>query len=172
MTSFPWLQGLACATLISLVAVPLEAQNTGAQSGVSAPTAVPALNGKLRHVRLFESSANIPAQNDRIFQTKFEQARTRYVNTELTFDFAAPGRQVDFKVECAYLTAADSTLGRPELAFSVKPEWVNVLHHNGWGYGRPAAGKPARTKCAVRQTASSLRKRRLKSRADQRNCPR
>jgi hypothetical protein len=152
MTSFAWFRRLSWLTLVAgSTAAPVVAQQgSAASNGEAAPAAVPAVNGKLRHIRLFESGANIPSQVDRAFQTKFEQARTRYINTELTFDFAAPGRPVDFKVECAYLNAADSVIGKLDFAFSVKPEWVNVLHNNGWGWASPGVWKTGtyRVRCS------------------------
>jgi hypothetical protein len=125
--SIPRLRTVLGAVLVAAVSAPAFGQ----------ATTLAALGARMTQLRFFESGNDIPAYVDRFAATSFEHARTRYINAELTFALAAPGRVVEFKVSCEYRSTTGQPLGNAEIQYRVQPDWTQVTHAQGWGWSNP-----------------------------------
>lgn len=146
-----WTAATRATAAMALIVLAMP-DTSAAQSGAAAETAtpIPAINGKLRTIRFYETGDEPLASADRGYVTKFEKARTRRIGTELTFDLPAPGRVVAFKVACTYM-AADSALGTLEIPFEAQADWTAAFHGSAWGWPGPRNWKPG----VYRATCSS-----------------
>ena len=57
-----------------------------------------------RPAHFFENAYNHPEKKDRVYRKSFSRTQTRYVNWELNFEYPAPGRRIDFKIEAIWFS--------------------------------------------------------------------
>jgi hypothetical protein len=101
---------------------------------VNAPAEIAAANAKFTGMRFFESPRPMLAVDDRKYSHAFEAATTRSVGVELSFSHPAPGRVVDFTVQCQYFKPDGSDFGKFDIQYSIQPDWRSIRHANIWGY--------------------------------------
>jgi uncharacterized caspase-like protein len=111
-----------------------------------APAAEPAseggyvrtINGKVTGVRFFESGFNIPEQKDRTYRKNFSRTQTRFVNWEVFFEYPAPGRRIDFKIEAIWYNNG-AEIWRHDYDTYALPDWTSSWSSRGYGWKEASA---------------------------------
>jgi serine/threonine protein kinase len=145
VTSAP---GGPTATLVpARTAVPTEVPPT--RTPVPAPTQtpvppwdIPSLQANVTDLRFFEGGYNMPPRDERQYDTRFSSATARYINYELSLEFPAPGRQVDFQVEAVYYGPDGTELARFTADYHLEADWTTSWHAKGWGWDNPGQWSP------------------------------
>jgi uncharacterized caspase-like protein len=91
------------------------------------------INGKTTKVQFFESGYNHPDKKDRVYRSSFSRTQTRYVNWEIAFEYAPPGRRIDFKIESIWY-ANGSEIWRGLCDAYVLADWSNSYSAQGYGW--------------------------------------
>lgn len=98
------------------------------------PTAdIPSLNASIKSLRFFEGGYNTPTANERVYDTRFSQATTRYVWWELSLLFPAPGKRIDFLIRQIWRRGDGSVLTNQEMRTFILDSWNNSEHCHSWG---------------------------------------
>jgi hypothetical protein len=127
-----------------VVGVPFE--YSGEQGGSGQTMKIVADN-----IRFFEGSSKPPALAARQYQEVFASAQTRFIYTELTFSYAAPGQAVTLPVNCAITAPGKTVVGQFVLESTLpagSTKWINA---RAWGRAAPGgwAKGAYRVECAV-----------------------
>lgn len=101
---------------------------------VAAQPEVTAANAKFTGMKFFESPRPMLAAENRKYGHDFGVATTRSVGVELAFRHPAPGRVVEFTVQCQLFKADGTDFGRFDIKYSIQPDWTTVRHAGIWGW--------------------------------------
>ncbi len=91
------------------------------------------INGKATTVQFFESGYNHPDKKDRVYRGSFSRTQTRYVNWEVAFEYPAPGRRIDFKIESIWY-ANGAEIWRGMCDAYVQADWTTSFSAQGYGW--------------------------------------
>jgi hypothetical protein len=97
-------------------------------------------------IKFFEGPTDPPRQ--RSYGTTFTSAQTRYIYTELTFRFAAPGRSVVLPVGCTIYSAADAVVGSFTIQSTIEANATQWFNTRAWGAERPGTWRAGRYRVA------------------------
>jgi hypothetical protein len=102
---------------------------------VAAPAAeIANASAKFTTLRFFESPRPMLAIQDRKYAHSFEVATTRSIGVELTFKAPAPGRVVEFTVQCQMFKPDGAEFGKFDIAYAIQPDWTSIAHASTWGW--------------------------------------
>jgi hypothetical protein len=102
---------------------------------------IPLLNGYVTTLQFYESGYNGLPLDQRVYDQRFARETTRYIWNELTLEYPAPGRRVDFKLTVIYYrdTGAGSweELHRYPVDTYVEGDWTWSYYDSGYGFNDP-----------------------------------
>jgi hypothetical protein len=89
-------------------------------------------------LRFFEEGpGTVTPQTRRMYATRFDASRSRFIGVEVSLTHPAPGVVVDYPVSCEYIKPDGSTTGPIEIEFQVQPDWTSSIHASSWGWAEP-----------------------------------
>jgi hypothetical protein len=98
---------------------------------------IPSLNARVTKILFFESNrSDIVLPKKRIYQSRFAQATTRSVYTEIYLEHPQPGRRIDFIITLVYIRENGTTFRIEEYQSRIEADWTSSNHWAGVGnYG-------------------------------------
>ncbi len=105
---------------------------------------IPSLNASVRSLRFYEGGKKAPPVKERVYSTRFEQAKTRFVWWELRLLHPALSKRIDFHIGQIWRREDGSVFANPETTSFILDSWVNSQHTHSWGTLRPANWKRGR----------------------------
>ncbi len=105
---------------------------------------MPSLNARVTKIQFFESGrSDLELRKKRIYQSRFLQATTRTVYTEIHLEHPQPRRRIDFTFTLVFSRGNGTTFrieeykSRMEADWTSSDHWIGVGHHSpgGWDAG-------------------------------------
>jgi tetratricopeptide (TPR) repeat protein len=117
---------------LTAVGIFLAVLCTYVDAGADSPTGyIPALRARVTALRFFEGAATPAPRGQRIYHTRFEVSRLRYLYWELNLEHPAPGHSRPFVIE-EYWYYGDRMLTRQSMRASVRADWTWSFWHHGF----------------------------------------
>jgi hypothetical protein len=98
---------------------------------------VPAIDGKVTHVRFFESGDTAPASGQELFSYRFPRATTRYIYYRLDLTYPLRQTRVDFPITTVIYLRSGVQYDSFVTNTYVERGWSSSNHRNGRGLAQP-----------------------------------
>ena len=89
---------------------------------------------RIRNLRLFEGGASRPAENERVFATRFAQGSARYVYFQVEITNPWKYTETSYRLVAKYYKADGSLMGTIEDTKTALPDWQTFWHCHAWGW--------------------------------------
>jgi hypothetical protein len=97
----------------------------------------PSFKARVTSIRFFEGDrSKLAFAKERVYQTRFAQAKARTVYTEIHLDHAGPGTRVYFPISL-HFRQDGKTLRIEEFESRIGPDWTSSDHLVGAGHFEP-----------------------------------
>lgn len=109
---------------------------------VTPPADIPAYQGWVRTIRLFEGGSGFPPRDERNYTDRFGPG-ARFINVELEIDLPPAAKQMgDTSVACTFFKGVIEPVGTVQIWLTPQPGWTSVYNQNGWGHANGGAWPP------------------------------
>lgn len=98
----------------------------------------PSLNARVTKILFFESGrSDMELRQQRTYQSRFAQATTRTIYTEVRLDYPQPGKRVDFTITLICKRENGTTFRIEESRGRAEADWTSSSHWVGMGNFTP-----------------------------------
>ncbi len=94
---------------------------------------IPSLSADVTSLRFYESGSDPVSYDQRVYQTSFSQANSRFINWELCLQHPAPGQQINFNIDWVFSNES-GVFGQSTLGTYVPADWTSSCYNQGWGW--------------------------------------
>jgi len=99
---------------------------------------IPSVNARVTKIQFFESGRyDTELRKKRVYQSRFAQATTRTIYTEIHLEHPQPRRRIDFAITLVCSRGNGTTFRIEEYKSRMEADWTSSDHWIGVGHHRP-----------------------------------
>lgn len=106
--------------------------------------------------RFFESGAQHPALDRRVYERSFDAQHTRYVCWQLDASFVPPTERTPVRIMYRYLRPDGSLLGAAQHTAHLEAGWTKSWHSRCWGWDAPGKWVPGQYRVTLTLAGEDL----------------